>query len=126
MNKQQTKLVQKMANQLGEEKKFANVKKSGDKSLQLMRKNSCYPASRSFARIIYLFLSVLLVITLLSGVIGSFMDGNVLTAIGAILISIVIFFFIRLMYESLQMIADIADSSVIHVELLRQINRRNN
>jgi hypothetical protein len=54
------------------------------------------------------------------------MDGNVLTAIGAILISIVIFFFIRLMYESLQMIADIADSSVIQVELLRQINRRNN
>ena len=43
---------------------------------------------------------------------------------GVILGCLFVYGFIHLMYESLQMITDIADSSVTQVELQRQIDKR--
>ena len=52
------------------------------------------------------------------------MEGEYLTSLGIILGCLFVYGFIHLMYESLQMITDIADSSVTQVELLRQIDKR--
>ena len=49
------------------------------------------------------------------------MEGEYLTSLGIILGCLFVYGFIHLMYESLQMITDIADSSVTQVELLGRL-----
>ena len=124
MNREQARIIQKRANQLGEEKNFTKVQRSGRGSLQMMRRNSHYPASRAFARIVYLFFTIILAIMLIVAVAFAVMEGEYLTSLGIILGCLFVYGFIHLMYESLQLITDIADSSVTQVELLRQIDKR--
>ena len=61
---------------------------------------------------------------LIMAVAFAMMEGEYLASGGIILGCLFVYGFIHLMYESLQMITDIADSSVTQVELLRQIDKR--
>ena len=113
-----SKQIKQILNKNSDNLDFDRVQDSSAKSLDAMRNKSSYPTTRKFTKIFHIFINILLILSS----IGFIVQGYENALIG-IFVLIIGYILNRLSTEAVNIITDIADSSVTQVELLRNINK---
>jgi len=113
-----SKQIKQILNKNSDNLDFDRVQDSSAKSLDAMRNKSFYPTTRKFTKIFHIFINILLILSS----IGFIVQGYENALIG-IFVLIIGYILNRLSTEAVNIITDIADSSVTQVELLRNINK---
>lgn len=107
-----------MLNKNSDNLDFDMVQNSSAKSLDAMRNKSFYPTTRKFTKIFHYFINIILILFAVGGIV----EGGEMAVYG-IFFLIIGYILNRLSTEAVNIITDIADSSVTQVELLRNINK---
>ena len=96
------------------------VQYESKQTLEIMRQNTSYPTTRKFNYITFAAVNIILLLM----AVGACFSGDGQQTVIGIFVALILFILNLLAREAINMITDIADSSVTQVQLLKKMQKK--